>query len=91
MSEIEKKEKKEIENFFSPSEFAIVKSAFHKSNFEFKKNYEIFEKDFKDVSIILASKIKKKNSKLRELNHINYFSQPSAEKVNSSWYMKKKK
>ena len=32
-----------------------------------------------------------KNKKLRELNDINYFSQPAAEKVNTSWYMKKKK
>ena len=76
---------------FSPSEFVIVKSVFHKSNFVFKKNYEILEKDFEEVSIILASKIKKKNKKLRELNDINYFSQPAAEKVNNSWYMKKKK
>ena len=91
LSDIKKKEKKEIENCFSPSEFVIVKSVFHKSNFGFKKNYEILEKDFEEVSIILASKIKKKNSKLRELNDINYFSQPAAEKVNNSWYMKKKK
>ena len=91
LSDIEKKEKKEIENSFSPSEFFIVKSAFHKSNFEFKKDYEIFEKDFKEVSIILASKINKKNNKLKELNNINYFSQPVAEKVSTSWYMKKKK
>ena len=67
------------------------KSVFHKSNFGFKKNYEILEKDFEEVSIILASKIKKKNKTLRELNDINYFSQPAAEKVNNSWYMKKKK
>ena len=86
-----KKEKKEIENSFSPSEFFIVKSVFHKSNFGFKEKYEILEKDFEEVSIILASKIKKKNKKLRELNDINYFSQPAAEKVNNSWYMKKKK
>ena len=91
LSDIKKKEKKEIENCFSPSEFVIVKSVFHKSNFGFKKNYEILEKDFEEVSIILASKIKKKNDKLRELNDINYFSQPAAEKVNTSWYMKKKK
>ena len=91
LSDIKKKEKKEIENCFSPSEFVIVKSVFHKSDFEFKKNYEILEKDFEEVSIILASKIKKKNNKLRELNDINYFSQPAAEKVNNSWYMKKKK
>ncbi len=91
LSDIKKKEKKEIENCFSPSEFVIVKSVFHKSNFGFKKNYEILEKDFEEVSIILASKIKKKNNKLRELNDINYFSQPAAEKVNTSWYMKKKK
>ena len=91
LSDIKKKEKKEIENCFSPSEFVIVKRVFHKSNFGFKKNYEILEKDFEEVSIILASKIKKKNNKLRELNDINYFSQPAAEKVNNSWYMKKKK
>ena len=91
LSDIKKKEKKEIENCFSPSEFVILKSVFHKNNFGFKKNYEILEKDFEEVSIILASKIKKKNNKLRELNDINYFSQPAAEKVNTSWYMKKKK
>ena len=91
LSDIKKKEKKEIENCFSPSEFVIVKSVFHKSNFGFKEKYEILEKDFEEVSIILASKIKKKNNKLRELNDINYFSQPAAEKVNNSWYMKKKK
>lgn len=88
-SDIEKKEKKDIESSFPPSEFVIVKSAFHKNDFGFKKKYKIFEKDFKEVSIILTSKIKKKSRKLRELKDINYFSQPSAEKVNASWYMKK--
>jgi len=91
LSDIEKKEKPDIEISFPPSEFVIVKSAFHKNDFGFKKNYKIFEKDFKEVSIILASKIKQKDNKLRELENINYFSQPATEKVNTSWYIKKKK
>ena len=34
-------------------------------------------------------KLKKKKLKLSKLKDINYFSEPTAEKVKSSWYMKK--
>ena len=43
------------------------------------------------MSLDLVLKIKNSNLKLNKLEELNYFSNPSAEKVRSSWYMKKKK
>ena len=41
------------------------------------------------MSLNLMLSLKKKKLKLSKLKDINYFSEPAAEKVKSSWYMKK--
>ena len=47
------------------------------------------ERSFKDMTVDLILSLKKKKLKLSKLKDINYFSEPAAEKVKSSWYMKK--
>ena len=79
---IEKINKKDIENKFSPDKFIISKSSLH--------NNEIFDRTFEELSIIIASEILSKSDKVNRFKKINYFSEPSAEKISSSWYMKKK-
>ena len=72
-----------------PSEkyFAVInilqKGIIHLENFYF------IERSFEDMSLDLMLSLKKKKLKLSKLKDINYFSEPTAEKVKSSWYMKK--
>ena len=53
------------------------------------KNFYFIERSFEDMSLDLILSLKKKKIKLSKLKDINYFSEPTAEKVKSSWYMKK--
>ena len=86
---IEKINKTDIENKFSPDKFIISKSSLH-NEYGLGNKYEIFDRTFEELSIIIASEILSKSDKVNTFKKINYFSDPSAEKVNSSWYMKKK-
>ena len=80
--------KNDLEKKF-PSEkyFAVInilqKGITHLENFYF------IERSFEDMSLDLMLSLKKKKLKLSKLKDINYFSEPAAEKVKSSWYMKK--
>ena len=53
------------------------------------ENFYFIERSFEDMSLDLMLSLKKKKLKLSKLKDINYFSEPAAEKVKSSWYMKK--
>ncbi len=86
---IEKINKMGIENKFSPDKFIISKSSLH-NEYGLGNKYEIFDRTFEELSIIIASEILSKSDKVNRFKKINYFSDPSAEKVSSSWYMKKK-
>ena len=86
---IEKINKTDIENKFSPDKFIISKSSLH-NEYGLGNKYEIFDRTFEELSIIIASEILSKSDKVNRFKKINYFSDPSAEKVSSSWYMKKK-
>tara|TARA_B100001250_G_scaffold88679_2_gene73478 strand:- start:14824 stop:15501 length:678 start_codon:yes stop_codon:yes gene_type:complete len=86
---IEKINKTDIENKFSPDKFIISKSSLH-NEYGLGNKYEIFNRTFEELSIIIASEILSKSDKVNRFKKINYFSDPSAEKVSSSWYMKKK-
>ena len=86
---IEKINKTDIENKFSPDKFIISKSSLH-NEYGLGNKYEIFDRTFEELSIIIASEILSKSDKVNRFKKINYFSNPSAEKVSSSWYMKKK-
>ena len=55
------------------------------------ENFYFIERSFEDMSLDLMLSLKKKKLKLSKLKDINYFSEPTAEKVKSSWYMKKTK
>ena len=55
------------------------------------ENFYLIERSFEDMSLNLMLSLKKKKLKLSKLKDINYFSEPTAEKVKSSWYMKKTK
>ena len=86
---IEKINKTDIEDKFSPDKFIISKSSLH-NEYGLGNKYEIFDRTFEELSIIIASEILSKSDKVNRFKKINYFSDPSAEKVSSSWYMKKK-
>ena len=86
---IEKINKTDIENKFSPDKFIISKSSLH-NEYGLGNKYEIFDRTFEELSIIIASEILSKSDKVNRFKKINYFSDPLAEKVSSSWYMKKK-
>jgi len=87
---IKKINKKDIENKFSPDKFIISKSSLHDDENGLGNKYEIFDRTFEELSIIIASEILSKSDKVNRFKKINYFSEPSAEKISSSWYMKKK-
>jgi len=87
---IEKINKTDIENKFSPDKFIISMISLHNNEYGLSNKYEIFDRTFEELSIIIASEILSKSDKVNRFKKINYFSDPSAEKVSSSWYMKKK-
>ena len=72
-----------------PSEeyFAVINSL--QKEITHLENFCLIERSFEDMSLDLMLSLKKKKLKLSELKDINYFSEPTAEKVKSSWYMKK--
>lgn len=86
---IEKINKTDIEKKFSPDKFIISKSSLH-NEYGLGNKYEIFDRTFEELSIIITSEILSKSDKVNRFKKINYFSDPSAEKVSSSWFMKKK-
>ena len=73
----------------SPDKFIISKSSLH-NEYGLGNKYEIFDRTFEELSIIITSEILSKSDKVNRFKKINYFSDPSAEKVSSSWFMKKK-
>ena len=52
-------------------------------------SFDLIARSFKHMSLDLIFSLEKKKIKLNKLKDINYFSEPAAEKVKSSWYMKK--
>ena len=89
-SEILKIKNLDLEKEFSPDKYYISFCSFQKEVLNLF-DYDFVEREFEDMSLNLVSKVKKKKINLTELKKINYFSEPSAEKVNSSWLMKHKK
>lgn len=89
-SEILKIKNLDLEKEFSPDKYYISFCSFQKEVLNLF-DYDFVEREFEDMSLNLVSKFKKKKINLTELKNINYFSEPSAEKVNSSWLMKHKK
>ena len=89
-SEILKIKNLDLKKKFSPDKYCISFCSFQKENLNLY-DYDVIEREFEDLSLNLVSKVKKKKINLTELKSINYFSEPSAEKVNSSWLMKHKK
>ena len=89
-SEILKIRNLDLEKKFSPDKYLISFCSFQKESLNLYE-YDFIERKFEDMSLNLVSKIEKKEINLNELKGLNYFSEPSAEKVNSSWLMKHKK
>ena len=89
-SEILKIKNLDLKKNFSPDKYFISFCSFQKENLNLF-DYDFVEREFEDMSLNLVSKVKKKKINLTELKSINYFSEPSLEKVNSSWLMKHKK
>ena len=74
-------------NFPSEEYFAVINTL--QKGITHLKNFYLIERSFEDMSLDLMLSLKKKKLKLSKLKDINYFSEPAAEKVKSSWYMKK--
>ena len=74
-------------NFPSEEYFAVINTL--QKGITHLKNFNLIERSFEDMSLDLMLSLKKKKLKLSKLKDINYFSEPAAEKVKSSWYMKK--
>ena len=89
-SDILKLKKVDLENQFSKNNYVAVINSLQNEQINIE-NFNLIERNLGDMSLDLVLKIKKSNLKLNKLEELNYFSNPSAEKVRSSWYMKKKK
>ena len=89
-SDILKLKKVDLENQFSSNEYFAVINTLQMKQINLD-NFNVIERNFEDMSLDLVSKIKNSNFELNKLEELNYFSNPSAGKVRSSWYMKKKK
>ena len=89
-SDILKLKKADLENQFSKKNYVAVINSLQNEQINIE-NFNLIERNLGDMSLDLVLKIKNSNLKLNKLEELNYFSNPSAEKVRSSWYMKKKK
>ncbi|MEC9074839.1 MAG: tRNA (adenosine(37)-N6)-threonylcarbamoyltransferase complex dimerization subunit type 1 TsaB [Pseudomonadota bacterium] len=89
-SDILKLKKADLENQFSKNNYVAVINSLQNDQINIE-NFNLIERNLGDMSLDLVLKIKNSNLKLNKLEELNYFSNPSAEKVRSSWYMKKKK
>ena len=88
ISNILKLTKNNLEKKFSPEEYFAVINSLQKEIINLE-SFDIIERNFKEMSLDLMLSLEKKKIKLNKLKDINYFSEPAAEKVKSSWYMKK--
>ena len=89
-SGILKLKKTDLENQFSKNNYVAVINSLQNEQINIE-NFNLIERNLGDMSLDLVLKIKNSNLELNKLEELNYFSNPSAEKVRSSWYMKKKK
>ena len=89
-SDILKLKKVDLENQFSKNNYVAVINSLQNEQINIE-NFNLIERNLGDMSLDLVLKIKNNNLELNKLEELNYFSNPSAEKVRSSWYMKKKK
>jgi len=89
-SDILKLKKADLENQFSKNNYIAVINSLQNEQINIE-NFNLIERNLGDMSLDLVLKIKNNNLELNKLEELNYFSNPSAEKVRSSWYMKKKK
>ena len=89
-SDIIKLKKADLENQFSKNSYVAVINSLQNEQINLE-NFNLIERNLGDMSLDLVLKIKNNNLELNKLEELNYFSNPSAEKVRSSWYMKKKK
>ena len=80
--------KNDMEKKFSPEEYFVVINSLQKEIIHLD-SFDLIARSFKDMSLDLIFSLEKKKIKLNKLKDINYFSEPAAEKVKSSWYMKK--
>ena len=80
--------KNDMEKKFSPEEYCVVINSLQKEIIDLD-SFDLIARSFKDMSLDLIFSLEKKKIKLNKLKDINYFSEPAAEKVKSSWYMKK--
>mgnify|MGYP001231531792 FL=1 len=80
--------KNDMEKKFSPEEYFVVINSLQKEIIHLD-SFDLIARSFKDMSLDLMFSLEKKKIKLNKLKDINYFSEPAAEKVKSSWYMKK--
>ena len=88
ITNILKTRKNELEKKFSPEEYFAVVNSLQKEIIHLD-SFDLIARSFKDMSLDLMFSLEKKKIKLNKLKDINYFSEPTAEKVKSSWYMKK--
>ena len=88
ITNILKTRKNELEKKFSPEEYFAVVNSLQKEIIHLD-SFDLIARSFKDMSLDLILSLEKKKIKLNKLKDINYFSEPVAEKVKSSWYMKK--
>ena len=88
ITNILKTRKNELEKKFSPEEYFAVVNSLQKEIIHLD-SFDLIARSFKDMSLDLMFSLEKKKIKLNKLKDINYFSEPAAEKVKSSWYMKK--
>ena len=88
ITNILKTTKNELEKKFSPEEYFAVINSLQKEMIHLD-SFDLIARSFKDMSLDLMFSLEKKKIKLNKLKDINYFSEPTAEKVKSSWYMKK--
>ena len=88
ITNILKTTKNELEKKFSPEEYFAVVNSLQKEIIHLD-SFDLIARSFKDMSLDLMFSLEKKKIKLNKLKDINYFSEPTAEKVKSSWYMKK--
>ncbi len=88
ITNILKTTKNELEKKFSPEEYFAVINSLQKEIINLD-SFDLIARSFKDMSLDLMFSLEKKKIKLNKLKDINYFSEPAAEKVKSSWYMKK--
>ena len=80
--------KNDLEKKFPPAEYFAVINSLQKEMIHLD-SFDLIARSFKDMSLDLMFSLEKKKIKLNKLKDINYFSEPTAEKVKSSWYMKK--